>query len=96
MLGETVACAAVSLPRLCIIIIIIIMYNYYALINALSAHTIHINLKYNILYTHACMHTVTHTSAELPAALADALRLRGFSDGQINAQAVNQHSKDVT
>ena len=35
-----------------IIIIIIIMYIYHALINALSAHMIHINLKiYDILYT---------------------------------------------
>ena len=33
-----------------IIIIIIIMYIYHALINALSAHMIHINL--NIFYTH--------------------------------------------
>ena len=34
-----------------IIIIIIIMYIYYALINALSAHMIHINLNI-IFYTH--------------------------------------------
>ena len=30
---------------------IIIMYIHHALINALSAHIIHINLKYDILYT---------------------------------------------
>ena len=34
-----------------LIIIIIIMYIYYALINALSAHMIHINLN-TIFYTH--------------------------------------------
>ena len=41
------------------------MYIYHALINALSAHMMHINLNV-ILYTHA------------PAALAAALQLRGF------------------
>ena len=33
------------------IIIVIITYTYHALINALSAHTIHINLT-TIFYTH--------------------------------------------
>ena len=33
------------------IIIIVIIYTYYALINALSAHIIHINLN-TIFYTH--------------------------------------------
>ena len=42
----------------CIKIIIIIMYIYHALINALSAHMIHINL--NILYTHV-EHSPTKT-----------------------------------
>ena len=41
----------VSLLKI-IIIIIIIMYIYHALMNALSAHMIHINLNYMILYTH--------------------------------------------
>ena len=36
---------------MCIIIIIIIMYIYHVLINALSAHMIHINLNM-IFYTH--------------------------------------------
>ena len=42
-----------------IIIIIIIMYIYHALINALSAHMIHINLNM-ILYTHV-KHSPTKT-----------------------------------
>ena len=42
-----------------IIIIIIIMYIYYALINALSAHMIHINLNM-IFYTHV-EHSPTKT-----------------------------------
>ena len=37
---------------ICVLIIIIIMYIYHALINALSAHMIHINLNM-IFYTHA-------------------------------------------
>ena len=41
------------------IIIIIIMYIYHALINALSAHMIHINLNM-IFYTHA-EHSPTKT-----------------------------------
>ena len=41
------------------IIIIIIMYIYHALINALSAHMIHINL-YMIFYTHV-EHSPTKT-----------------------------------
>ena len=41
------------------IIIIIIMYIYYALINALSAHMIHINLNM-IFYTHV-EHSPTKT-----------------------------------
>ena len=42
-----------------IIIIIIIMYIYHALINALSVHTIHINLNM-IFYTHV-EHSPTKT-----------------------------------
>ena len=42
-----------------IIIIIIIMYIYHALINALSAHMIHINLNM-IFYTHV-KHSSTKT-----------------------------------
>ena len=42
-----------------IIIIIIIMYIYHALINALSAHMIHINLNM-IFYTHV-KHSPTKT-----------------------------------
>ena len=42
-----------------IIIIIIIMYSYHALINALSAHMIHINLNM-IFYTHV-EHSPTKT-----------------------------------
>ena len=61
VLGETVACAAVSLPRLCIIIII--MYIYYALINALSAHTIHINLN-TIFYTHMHVCILSHIQVQ--------------------------------
>ena len=41
-----------------VMIIIIIMYIYHALINALSAHMIHINL--NIFYTHV-EHSPTKT-----------------------------------
>ena len=44
---------------LIIIIIIIIMYIYHALINALSAHMIHINLNM-IFYTHV-KHSPTKT-----------------------------------
>ena len=44
------------------IIIIIIMYIYHALINALSAHMIHINLNM-IFYTHV-KHSPTKTSYE--------------------------------
>ena len=63
-----------------LIIIITIVYIYHALLNALSAHTIHINL-YTILYTHvdhspsktiyrryyieAHTHTHTHTHTHL-------------------------------
>ena len=43
-----------------IIIIIIIMYIYHALINALSAHMIHINLNM-IFYTHV-EHSPTKTT----------------------------------
>ena len=43
----------------CVIIIIIIMYIYHALINALSAHMIHINLNM-IFYTHV-KHSPTKT-----------------------------------
>ena len=42
---------SVLFSLLIIIIIIIIMYIYHALINALSAHMIHINLN-TIFYTH--------------------------------------------
>ena len=42
-----------------IIIIVIIMYSYHALINALSAHMIHINLNM-IFYTHV-EHSPTKT-----------------------------------
>ena len=41
------------------LIIIIIMYIYHALINALSAHTIHINLN-TLFYTHV-EHSPTKT-----------------------------------
>ena len=48
-----------SLKHAQIIIIIIIMYIYHALINALSAHMIHINLNM-IFYTHV-KHSSTKT-----------------------------------
>ena len=50
---ETPYSVAVSFisPRLHCLIIIIILYIYHALINALSAHVIHINLNM-IFYTH--------------------------------------------
>ena len=40
---------------------IIIMYIHHALINALSAHIIHINLKYDILYTCRVYYNPTKT-----------------------------------
>ena len=49
-------CCFVSIPQL---IIIIIMYIYHALINALSTHMIHINLNM-IFYTHV-EHSPTKT-----------------------------------
>ena len=55
---HSVLCVCVCVC-VCVIIIIIIMYIYHALINALSAHTIHINLNM-IFYTHV-KHSPTKT-----------------------------------
>ena len=52
-------CIPLLLSTMISIIIIIIMYIYHALINALSAHTIHINLNV-IFYTHV-EHNLTKT-----------------------------------
>ena len=61
-------------PLIIIIITIIIMYIYHALIIALSAHLIHINLNI-IFYTH-----VEHSPIYIESKLAALFQMRRFED----------------
>ena len=64
-------------------VIIIIMYNYHALINALSAHMIHINLNM-IFYTHV-EHSPTKT-----------IYIKYYTEKQMNTHYTHTHTHTHT